>query len=88
MRHSIQEPGFTRDLKRLKKRGKDLNKLLEIVFLIEQGTSLPSQTRLHKLSGEYEGLWECHIEFDWLMIFGMTETTIVLIRTGSHADLF
>lgn len=46
----------------------------------------------HKLSGEYDGVRECHVEPDWLLIYnkaGDTKTgTLPLIRTGSHSELF
>jgi len=42
----------------------------------------------HVLVGQYKGTRECHLEPDWLVIYELTETEIVLIRTGSHSDLF
>src|SRR5271166_3662648 len=45
-------------------------------------------TRAHKLSGEWKGLWECHIEPDWLLIYDITSAEVLLIRTGAHSDLF
>ena len=35
-----------------------------------------------------KGLWECHIEPDWLLIWDETDEAIILIRNGTHADLF
>jgi mRNA interferase YafQ len=34
------------------------------------------------------GLWECHIEPDWLLIWDDAEDAIILVRTGTHTDLF
>ena len=42
----------------------------------------------HKLSGEWSGVWECHIEPDWLLIYAVTDEEVLLIRTGTHADQF
>jgi mRNA interferase YafQ len=42
----------------------------------------------HPLVGGYSGARECHIESDWLLIYERTDTELVLIRTGTHADLF
>lgn len=50
--------------------------------------ALDPRHRPHKLGGEYSGRWECHIEPDWLLIWYSTETEIVFVRTGTHADLF
>ena len=35
-----------------------------------------------------KGLWQCHIEPDWLLIWDDTDHAIILIRNGTHADLF
>jgi len=44
----------------------------------------------HKLSGKYKGDWEAHIKPDVLIIwFEITnDNEILLLRTGSHSDLF
>lgn len=79
---------FKKDLKRIQKRHWDLHKLRQILAILQSGTTLPDAARLHKLSGEYEGLWECHIESDWLLVFDITDEEVTLWRTGTHADLF
>jgi mRNA interferase YafQ len=33
-------------------------------------------------------LRECHIEPDWLLIYDITDAEVVLLRTGTHSDLF
>ena len=77
-----------RDLKKMARRGKSTNKFLVMIGLIAAGTPLPEKAKLHKLSGQYEGLWECHIESDWLLIFDITDREVILYRTGTHSDLF
>jgi len=44
----------------------------------------------HKLSGNYKDNWEAHIKPDVLIIwFEITnENEIILVRAGSHSDLF
>jgi addiction module RelE/StbE family toxin len=42
----------------------------------------------HPLRGEWSGHWDCHIEPDWLLLYKITETELILVRTGSHAELF
>ncbi|MDP3902170.1 MAG: type II toxin-antitoxin system YafQ family toxin [bacterium] len=88
MRHSIAKPQFDRDIQRLKQRGKNIEKLISMISIIEQGKRLPSSLRPHKLKGEYDGCWECHIESDWLLVWESYRDYILLIRTGNHADLF
>jgi mRNA interferase YafQ len=79
---------FDRDLRRAKRRGKTLDKLWKIVELLIRGEPLPSRCRRHRLSGQWNRLWECHIEPDWLLIWDEAEQTLTLVRTGTHADLF
>jgi mRNA interferase YafQ len=49
---------------------------------------LPIKNRNHKLKGNFKDYWECHIEPDWLLIYKLTSTEVILARTGTHADLF
>jgi mRNA interferase YafQ len=79
---------FDRDLRRAKRRRKTLDKLWQIVDLLIRGEPLPARCRRHRLSGQWNRLWECHIEPDWLLIWAEAERTLTLVRTGSHADLF
>ncbi len=79
---------FNRDLKRMRKRGKDLEKFKTLINLLVAEVPLPAHYRDHALIGNYVGRRECHLEPDWLLIYKLTETEIILERTGSHADLF
>ncbi len=88
MRRITQRMQFRNDLKRLKRRGKDIKELIAAVELLAENGLLPGAYRPHKLSGEWKGVWECHIEPDWLLIYEVTPIEVLLIRTGSHSDLF
>jgi mRNA interferase YafQ len=88
MRHITQRKQFRNDLKRQKRRGKDIEELIAAVELLAEDGRLPPTYRPHQLSGEWKGVWECHIESDWLLIYEVTATEVLLIRTGSHSDLF
>ncbi|MDO8481459.1 MAG: type II toxin-antitoxin system YafQ family toxin [bacterium] len=88
MKRTHPQGPFRRDLKRLSKRGWDIEKLQRVIILLQRGDLLPSTARPHKLSGEYAGLWECHVESDWLLIYDVTEKEVFLVRTGKHIDLF
>jgi len=78
---------FKKDFKSSIKQNKDINKLEEIILLLQNNKTLPAKNRNHKLIGKYRGLWECHIEPDWLLIYDLREKELMLIRTGSHSDL-
>lgn len=79
---------FERDLRRVKKQGKELDKLEAIVNLLQAQEQLPSRCHPHPLRGNWAGHWDCHVEPDWLLIYRVTEKELILVRTGSHADLF
>ena len=79
---------FKRDVKRLQRQGRELEKLKRLLETLVKGEPLAATYRDHVLVGQYKGTRECHIEPDWLVIYELTETEIVLIRTGSHSDLF
>ena len=81
---------FKKDLKLAKKRGCDLDLLDDIVTKLANLEPLPPNNRDHDLSGIYEGFRECHISPDWLLIYRVdgSELLLFLFRTGSHSDLF
>ena len=79
---------FKRDVKRMKKRGRDLGKLKEVLEKIISGQQLEAKYCDHVLVGQYEGTRECHIEPDWLLIYELAQNEVILIRTGTHAGLF
>jgi mRNA interferase YafQ len=79
---------FKRDTKRIKKSGKDVGKLKTIVETLVKGENLDEKHRDHNLTGSYRQARECHIEPDWLLIYKRTKEELILIRTGSHSELF
>ena len=79
---------FEQDVKRAKKRGKDLTKLRRVMLLLAEEKPLPPQYKDHALRGHYVDRRECHIEPDWLLIYKKESNSIVFERTGTHSDLF
>ena len=79
-----------RDVRRARKRGKDMNKLISILQVLQHGNSLPEKYRDHQLGGDLHDFRECHIEPDWLLVYQIIQDRLILrlIRTGSHSDLF
>lgn len=72
----------------MRKRGKDLTKLEEVVERLVRGDELERRHVPHPLTGNWKPLWDLHIEPDWLLIYRMTDDEVILARTGTHADLF
>ena len=79
-----------KDIKRANKQGKDINLLFDIVDQLSEGKTLDPKYKDHKLSGNYEGKRECHIESDFLLIYQINEKQLILylVRVGSHSELF
>jgi mRNA interferase YafQ len=79
-----------RDVKLMKKRGKDISKLTDVLSLLANGESMPPKYRDHQLSGSLSDFRECHIEGDWLLIYRIFEDELILsaTATGTHSDLF
>ena len=88
MRNLILGSQFRRDAKLAKKRGKDTDKLRELIALLEQDATLPLRYKDHALIGDWQPHRECHIEPDWLLIYKIARNNVHLVRTGSHSDLF
>jgi mRNA interferase YafQ len=79
---------FNRDVKRMQKRGKKLEKIKIIIRSLIEEESLDPIHRNHKLIGNWQGRRECHLESDWLLIYKKEEGRIIFERTGTHSDLF
>ena len=79
-----------KDVKLMKKRNKNLNLLVDILDKLAQGEVLPAKNKDHQLSGSWQGFRECHIEPDWLLIYRIDNSELILFATstGSHSDLF
>ena len=79
---------FSKDVKRMQNRRKNLEKLKIILQSLIAGEPLDPIHRDHKLVGNYQRRRECHIEANWLLIYKLKEDQIIFERTGAHSDLF
>ncbi len=83
---------FKKDFKLAVKRGCDIAELQKVISLLANEQLLPEKYRDHALtnSKEYNGVRECHIQPNWLLIYKIYQEYLILklIRTGSHSDLF
>jgi len=88
MRAAHRTSQFKKDVKRLGKRGKKFEEFKEVIRKLTAEETLESKYRDHVLVGQYKGTRECHIEPDWLLIYELAESELILVRTGTHSDLF
>ena len=82
---------FRKSLKRMLRRGKDINKINDVILKLANGEQLEPQYKDHALSGDLDGLRDCHIENDWVLLYFYTangELVLTLSDTGTHSDLF
>ena len=79
-----------RDVKRARKRGKDISKMTDALDWLASENQMPEKYKDHPLKGEMQGFRECHIEPDWLLIYKIDREELVLLAvgTGTHSDLF
>ena len=77
-------------MKLIVKRGYDLNLLDTVVEKLANDIPLEERHRDHALTGNYVGFRECHVLPDWLLIYRVDDTELILFlsRTGTHSDLF
>ena len=88
MKQLSQSKQFAKDVKRMRKRGKDIEKLKALVTRLASGQALAPRYRPHALAGEWKNCRDCHLEPDWILIYSADERHLRLERTGSHSDLF
>jgi mRNA interferase YafQ len=80
---------FKKDLKRIQNQPIKIQHLKQVLLKLEENGVIPNQYRPHKLSGNYAGYMECHVENDLLLIWIDAQDNIIkLVRLGSHAELF
>lgn len=89
MRITLQRhKSFLKDSKNVKTTDTQQEKLFLYVSLLLRGEKLPKEAHEHSLSGEWDDFREFHIGGDMLVIYGISDTKLYLVRLGSHAQLF
>lgn len=88
--HVIISNQFKKDFKRCIKRGLNMRLITDAMDLLEENGALPAEYRPHKLTGDKQGIWECHIQPDWLMTWEQNNDllTLLFLQTGTHSDIF
>ena len=80
---------FRKDVKKMRRRDKDMRQLQRIVGMLQHGMTLPQQQREHVLLiGRYNHAHNVHVQPDWVLLYLPVGNCLKLLRTGTHADLF
>jgi len=81
---------YLKDLELMKRRNLPKSELDVVVKLLSEEIQLPKKYKDHALKGNFTGYRECHIRNNWLLMYkvDMQTLTLLLVRTGTHSDLF
>lgn len=81
---------FKKDLKLYKHNRALLVELQKVLDILVKEGNLSSKNTNHRLVGEFKDCFECHIKPDILLIYKIekSEITILLLRIGSHSEIF
>jgi len=81
---------YKKSYKQAVKRGLDVNLLNDVVKQLSNGKKLDPKHKDHQLTGNYKDYRECHIQFDWLLVYRIVRKRCVLylLDTGTHEEVF
>ena len=79
---------FESDFKQMLRAGNDPELLWAVVELLASEELIPEEFRDHELEGEWAGVRDIHVKADWLLLYQVLGQDLILMRTGTHTDLF
>ena len=82
---------FKKEYKKIRTRNNfDEDAFVNVIKILANGENLPEKYCNHLLEPKKNGIWECHIKPDLLLIYMKNDNVLILtlISTGSHSDLF
>lgn len=89
MRAIIRQTQFKTDLTRIARSGRyQVAELLTVVEALAKERPRPSKHRDHPLAGPWPPYREGHIRPDWWLLYKLEPGRVMVVRTGSHSDLF
>ena len=86
----IKTSRFKAGVKLARTRGLDISLLEDVIEKLRLDQPLEAKHRNHELTGNFKGVWECHIQPDWLLLYLKDNGVLVLtlVDTGTHSDIF
>ena len=80
---------FKRNLKLAYRRLLNLELMLNVVHKLAKHENLDVKFKPHVLTGNYAGIWICHISPDWALLWNLENDilTLVLVANETHTDL-
>ena len=92
MRNIVIHNNYKKDFKLVKRQISSekwgIEKIREVVLMLQTQDILPQSLNDHNLWGEYQGFRECHIYGDLVIVYKRDDKELHLRRIGRHQDLF
>lgn len=80
---------YKKDVKRLQKNPNfKESELRHVVITLMNEKPLEAKYLDHRLSGDWDGYRECHVQNDLLLIYKVENDKILLTRLDTHSNLF
>lgn len=80
---------YKKDVKRAQKNTKfKESELSHVVITLMNEKPLEPKYLDHRLSGDWDGYRECHVQNDLLLIYKIEENRLLLTRLDTHSNLF
>lgn len=62
---------------------------IDAIHALIHDAPLPEHYRNHLLKGDKNGLWDCHIKSDLVLLYEKpSDSELLLHRLGTHSELF
>ena len=80
---------YKKSVKRLARSGYDLAPLKDVVNKLQNGETLEPKYMDHALIGNFAGFRECHVAYDWVLVYYYEDDVLVLTLydTGTHSQV-
>ncbi|MFT2617004.1 type II toxin-antitoxin system YafQ family toxin [Helicobacter pylori] len=79
---------FQKDFDKLLLNGFDDSVLNKVILSLRKKEPLDPQFQDHALKGKWKPFRECHIKADILFVYLVKDDELILVRLGSHSELF
>jgi len=87
-RKLIRAKSFIKDYEKRRLTDQHYSKFIILVGKLLSNELLPSEAKDHTLKGNWIGYREFHISGDVLVVYKIQEESIILVRIGSHSQIF
>ena len=88
MRKIKRTKTFLKDIKKLRMNDTQYTKFIVYISKLLNKENLPPEALDHTLQGEWKDTREFHIGGDLLVIYQIKGEELILIRIGTHSQLF